>query len=109
MAIVTVLSQLLLQRFDVLLLQAALLFQHADVLVLAIDKFPLQAHLLSQQAILLSKMDQFFFCCHACTLQGVGSFGKPVGDLSSYEQETFYPTSALSIAQVEPFFSFRFD
>jgi hypothetical protein len=42
--------------------------------------------LLSQQAIFLSQLDQFFFHCHALTLQGVGLFGKPVGNLSSYKK-----------------------
>ena len=48
-------------------------------------RFLVHAGLLSQQPIVLSKLDQFFFCCHALTLHGSGVFGKPLGDLGSYE------------------------
>ena len=96
-AIVTVFGQSLLQSFhllaqlaNLLLLQAAFSFQQADLLLqpinqllLQADRFLLQAGLLSQQPILLSKLGQFFFC-HALTLHGGDSFGKSLGDLSSY-------------------------
>jgi hypothetical protein len=92
--IVAVFGQLLLQRFhlpgqlfDLLLLQAVLLFQQADVLLLLINQFLLQATLLSQQAILFPKLDQFFFCCHALTLHGPSAFGKSLGDLGSYKSD----------------------
>ena len=64
--------------------QAALLFQQADLLLLVIDQFPLQANLHSQQAILLSKMDRFFPGCHAFTLHVARFFGKSLADLGSY-------------------------
>lgn len=76
---------LLAQGLDLLLLQVALLFQQADVLLLVGDQFPLQANLLSQQAIFFSKLSQLFFCCHALTLHGLAVFDKSLGDLSSYK------------------------
>jgi hypothetical protein len=42
--------------------------------------------LLKQLAILLSKLDQFFFHCHAFTLLDAIGFGKPLEDLTSYEK-----------------------
>jgi hypothetical protein len=91
-AVVTVFGQPLWQHFHLLSQQGDLLLLQTDLLVLSLDQFPLQsnrlllqADLLSQQAIFLSQLDQFFFCCHALTLQCVGLFGKPVGNLSSYK------------------------
>ena len=66
-------------------------FQQRDLLLLSIDQFLLQADrflvqagLLSQQPILVSQVDQFFFCCHALTLHAFVGFGKSLEDLSSY-------------------------
>jgi hypothetical protein len=74
-AIVAVFGQSLLQGLhlrrevsDLLLLQAEFPFQQADLFLLPTQQFLLQAGLLSQQPILLSKLNHFFFCCHACTL-----------------------------------------
>jgi hypothetical protein len=36
--------------------------------------------------IALSKVDPFFFCCHAVTLSHLSVIDKPLGDLSSYLQ-----------------------
>ena len=90
---------LLAQLGHLLLLQAAFSFQQADLLLqpidqflLQADRFLLQAALLSQQPILLSKLGQFFFC-HALTLHGGDSFGKSLGDLSSYKY-LYYTTRA---------------
>lgn len=43
--------------------------------------------LLKQQALLLSKFNQFFFCCHVLTLSYATGFGKSLGDLTSYTNE----------------------
>jgi hypothetical protein len=98
--IVAIFRQSLLQPFHLLaqlghllLLQAAFSFQQADLLLqpinqllLQADRFLLQAALLSQQPILLSKLGQFFLC-HALTLHAIASFGKSLGDLSSYNTD----------------------
>src|SRR2546426_7079844 len=86
---------LLAQLAHLLLLQATFSFQQGDLLLQSInqvllqfDRFLLQAGLLSQQPILLSKLGQFFFC-HALTLHGGDSFGKSLGDLSSYNTSPY--------------------
>jgi hypothetical protein len=88
--------QLLAQLSKLLLLQAAFSFQQGDLLLqpikqllLQADRFLLQAGLLSQQTLLLSKLGQFFLC-HALTLHAVVSFGKSLGDLSSYLSHRLY-------------------
>jgi hypothetical protein len=94
-AIVAIFGQPFLQRFHLLselghplLLCTQFPFQQRDLLLLSSDRFLVQAGLLSQQPILLSQLDQFFFCCHALTLQVFARFGKSLGDLSSYELST---------------------
>ena len=98
MAIVAIFGQPCMQRFhllselgQLLLLHAQFPFQQRDLLLLSVDQFLLQAvrflvqaGLLSQQPILVSQVDQFFFCCHALTLHVFVVFGKSLGDLSSY-------------------------
>ena len=90
MAIVAIFGQPFLQRFhllselgQLLLLHAQSPFQQRDLLLLSIDQFLLQADrfllqagLLSQQPILVSQVDQFFFCCHVLTLHAFVGFGK---------------------------------
>ena len=99
MAIVAIFGQPFLQRFhllselgQLLLLHAQFPFQQRDLLLLSLDQFLLHtdrvllhAGLLSQQSILVSQVDQFFFCCHALTLHVCVGFGKSLGDLSSYK------------------------
>ncbi len=91
MAIVAIFGQPFLQRFhllselgQLLLLHAQSPFQQRDQFLLQADRFLLQAGLLSQQPILVSQVDQFFFCCHVLTLHAFVGFGKSLGDLSSY-------------------------
>ena len=94
MAIVAIFGQPFLQRFhllgelgQLLLLHAQFPFQQRDLLLLSSDQFLLQAGLLSQQPILVSQVDQFFFCCHVLTLHAFADFGKSLGQaghLSSY-------------------------
>ena len=93
MAIVAIFGQPCLQRFHLLselgqllllpLLHAQFPFQQRDLLLLSVDQFLLQADrflvqtgLLSQQPILVSQVNQFFFCCHALTLHVFVGFGK---------------------------------
>src|SRR5947209_5688191 len=103
-AVVTVFGLPLLQHFHLLGEQRDLLLLQTDLLLLSLDQFPLQANrlvlqadLLSQQAIFLSQLAQFFFCCHALTLQRLGLFGKPVGNLSSYQYVSSSFTSHNSL------------
>ena len=92
MAIVAIFGQPFLLRFhllselgQLLLLHAQSPFQQRDQFLLQADRFLLQAGLLSQQPILVSQVDQFFFFCHALTLHAFVGFGKSLGDLSSYQ------------------------
>jgi hypothetical protein len=41
--------------------------------------------LLSQQPILFSQVNQFFFGCHALTLHASAGVSKSLGDLGSYK------------------------
>jgi hypothetical protein len=65
--------------------QRAILAVFGHLLLQPFDLFRQLFHLLFQQAISLPKFDQFFFCCHAATLPDGKIFGKPLGDLTSYD------------------------
>ncbi len=89
-AIVAIFGQPFLQRFH--LLHAQFPLQQRDLLLLSSDQFSLQADrfllhagLLSQQPILFSQVNQFFFGCHALTLHASAGFSKSLGDLGSYK------------------------
>jgi hypothetical protein len=91
-AIVAVFPQVLLQGFhllrkqnDLLLLQAILLFQQANALLLLLDQLLLQSILFFQQAVLFSQVDQFFFLSHALTLHIFARFDKSLAYRSSYQ------------------------
>ena len=105
-AIVAIFGQPFVQRLHLLsepghllLLQAKFPFQQRDLLLLSSDRFLLQAGLHSQQPILLSELLQFFVCCHALTLHAFASFGKSLGNLSSYKNEFLCATSSRSLSR----------
>jgi hypothetical protein len=75
-AIVAIFGQLLLLPAQFPLQQRDLLLLSIDQCLLQADRFLLQTGLLSQQPILVSQVDQFFFCRHALTLHAFAGFGK---------------------------------
>ena len=78
MAIVAVFGQTRLQLLH-------LFGQGGDLFLLQENGLALRLNLLLQQPLLLSKLDQFFFCCHTLTLTDFWGVGKSLGDLSSYK------------------------
>jgi hypothetical protein len=90
-AIVAILREPFLHGFHLLcqgaLLLTQLLYQGIllrEQLLLLLDDFVTLSQLLSQNRILFSQMNEFFFNRHALTLLGLLPFGKSPADLSSY-------------------------
>jgi hypothetical protein len=64
--------------------QRAILAVFGQLLLQPFDFFGQLFELLTQLAIFLSQVDQFFSCCHTLTLPHLMRFGKSPGDLTSY-------------------------
>src|SRR2546429_8919683 len=62
--------------------QRAILAVFGLLLLQPFDFFGQLLDLLTQLAIFLPQLDQFFFCCHALTLPHLIRFGKSLGDRS---------------------------